>query len=70
MFIPDPDFYPCRIPDLGSQIQQQHQKRRGENFFVLPFFVAINDKCLLWDEIFSCSLDVPYGGLGMSKLQF
>jgi hypothetical protein len=20
MFIPDPDFYPSRIPDLGSQI--------------------------------------------------
>jgi hypothetical protein len=24
------DVYP-RIPDLGSRIQQQHQKRRGEN---------------------------------------
>jgi hypothetical protein len=25
--IPDPDFYPSRIPDLGSQIQKQQQKR-------------------------------------------
>jgi hypothetical protein len=25
--IPDPDFYPSRIPDLGSRIQKQHQKR-------------------------------------------
>jgi hypothetical protein len=23
MFIPDPDFYPSRIPDLGSRIQKQ-----------------------------------------------
>jgi hypothetical protein len=25
--IPDPDFYPSRIPDLGSRIQKQQQKR-------------------------------------------
>jgi hypothetical protein len=25
--IPDPDFYPFRIPDLGSRIQKQQQKR-------------------------------------------
>jgi hypothetical protein len=25
--IPDPDFYPSRIPDLGSPIQKQQQKR-------------------------------------------
>jgi hypothetical protein len=24
---PDPDFYPSRIPDLGSRIQKQQQKR-------------------------------------------
>jgi hypothetical protein len=36
-FIPDPDFYPYRILD-----PQQQQKRRGENFFALPFFVATN----------------------------
>jgi hypothetical protein len=27
MFIPDPDFYPSRIPGLGSRIQKQQQKR-------------------------------------------
>jgi hypothetical protein len=27
MFIPDPDFYPSRIPDFGSRIQKQQQKR-------------------------------------------
>jgi hypothetical protein len=25
--IPDPDYYPSRIPDLGSRIQKQQQKR-------------------------------------------
>jgi hypothetical protein len=25
--IPDPDFYPSQIPDLGSRIQKQQQKR-------------------------------------------
>jgi hypothetical protein len=25
--IPDPDFFPSRIPDLGSRIQKQQQKR-------------------------------------------
>jgi hypothetical protein len=24
--IPDPDFYPSQIPDLGSRIQKQQQK--------------------------------------------
>jgi hypothetical protein len=53
MFIPDPDFYPSRIPDLGSRIQKQQQKRRAKkhkfhqiaNYFIflmqkifLPFF--------------------------------
>jgi hypothetical protein len=27
MFILDPDFFPSRIPDLGSRIQKQQQKR-------------------------------------------
>ncbi len=26
--ISDPDFYPSRIPDLGSRIQKQQQKRK------------------------------------------
>jgi hypothetical protein len=25
--IPDPDFYPSRIPDIGSRIQKPQQKR-------------------------------------------
>ncbi len=29
MFIPDHDFYPSRIPDLGSRIQKQIKKREG-----------------------------------------
>jgi hypothetical protein len=43
MFIPDPDFYPSRIPDLGSRIKKQQQKRGVEKkFVVIPFFVATN----------------------------
>jgi hypothetical protein len=37
MFISGPDFYPSRIPDLGTRIQQRHQKRREIFFSVLPF---------------------------------
>jgi hypothetical protein len=35
MFIPDPDFYPSRIP-------QKQQQKRGvkKKFVVIPFFVA------------------------------
>jgi hypothetical protein len=43
--IPDPDFYPSRIPDLGSRIPDPKTatKDRGEKFFfVTPFFVATN----------------------------
>jgi hypothetical protein len=43
MFIPDPDFYPSRIPDtdLGSRIQKQVEKRGVKknllsNIFLLP----------------------------------
>jgi hypothetical protein len=32
--IPDPDFYPSRIPNLGSRIQKQ--------FVVITFYVATN----------------------------
>ncbi len=44
--IPDPDFYPYRIPDLGFRIQK-HTKERGEKFFFIKhFFVATNfTKC-------------------------
>jgi hypothetical protein len=43
MFIPDPDFYPSRIPDLGSRIHKQQQKRGvKKNLFVITFYVATN----------------------------
>jgi hypothetical protein len=43
MFIPDPDFYTSRIPDLGSRIQKQQQKRGlKQNFLSYLFFVAKN----------------------------
>jgi hypothetical protein len=38
--IPDPDFYPSRIPDPGSKTAT---KERGEKkIFVIPFYVATN----------------------------
>jgi hypothetical protein len=47
--IPDPDFYPSRIPDLGSRIPdlgsriQKHQQQRGvKKNVVIPFYVATN----------------------------
>ncbi len=51
MFIPDPDFYPSRIPDLGSRISdpgsripdlwswlQQKQQKRKEGKISCPSF--------------------------------
>jgi hypothetical protein len=43
--IPDPDFYPSRIPDLGSLIPDPKTatKERGEKkLVVIPFYVATN----------------------------
>jgi hypothetical protein len=43
MFIPDPDFYPSRIPDPGSRIPDPKTatKERGEKKLdVKPFYVA------------------------------
>jgi hypothetical protein len=42
MFIPDPDFYPSRIPDRGSRIPDPTKTPKEERkmFLVLPFFVA------------------------------
>jgi hypothetical protein len=43
--IPDPDFYPSRIPDLGSRIPDPKTatKERGEKkFIVITFYVATN----------------------------
>jgi hypothetical protein len=47
--IPDPDFYPSWIPDLGYRIPdpKTRRKERGQkSFFVKHFFVATNfTKC-------------------------
>jgi hypothetical protein len=43
--IPDPDFYPSRIPDLVSLIPDPKTatKERGEKKFdVIPFYLATN----------------------------
>jgi hypothetical protein len=43
--IPDPDFYPSRIPDPGSWIPDSKTatKERGEKkLVVIPFYVATN----------------------------
>jgi hypothetical protein len=39
--IPDPDFYPSRIPDLGSRILDPTTvtKERGEKKFVIILFL-------------------------------
>jgi hypothetical protein len=38
MFIPDPDFYPSRIPDPKTATKE----RGGKKFVVITCFVAIN----------------------------
>ncbi len=38
--IPDPDFYPSRIPDLGSRIQKLQQKRGVKKFFCHTFLCS------------------------------
>ncbi len=40
--IPDPDFYPSRIPDLGSRIQKQQQKRGVKKKLVCHNFLCSN----------------------------
>jgi hypothetical protein len=61
MFIPDPDFYPFRITDLGSRIQKQQQKR-GVNknfFFIIPFCVATNIKNIEHYQYFGFGIRDP-----------
>ena len=36
--IPDPDFYPSRIPDPKTATKERDEKK----FFVIPFYVATN----------------------------
>jgi hypothetical protein len=38
MFIPDPDFYPSRIPDPKTATNKKGEKK----FVVIPFYVATN----------------------------
>jgi hypothetical protein len=38
MFIPDPDFYPSRIPDPKTATKERMEKK----FVVIPCFVATN----------------------------
>jgi hypothetical protein len=49
MFIPDPDFYPSRIPNPGSLIPDSKTatKEKGrKKFVVIPFFVGTDLKKL------------------------
>jgi hypothetical protein len=55
--IPDPDFYPSRIPDPGSRIPDAKTatKERGEKFFfVIPFDVATNFTKLKIISVLKC----------------
>jgi hypothetical protein len=38
MFIPDPDFYPSRIPDLKTATNERGEKK----IVVITFYVATN----------------------------
>jgi hypothetical protein len=38
IFIPDPDFYPSRIPDPKTATKERGKKK----FVVIPFYVATN----------------------------
>jgi hypothetical protein len=38
MFIPDPDFYPSRIPDPKTATKERDEKK----FVVITFYVATN----------------------------
>jgi hypothetical protein len=38
MWIPDPDFYPSRIPDPKTPTKERGEKK----LVVIPFFVATN----------------------------
>jgi hypothetical protein len=53
--IPDPEFYPSRIPDFGSRIQQQNQKRREEEFFCPTIFCSDtyhkNENNLIFEQV-------------------
>jgi hypothetical protein len=50
MFIPDPDFYPFRIPDPKTATKERGEK----NFVVKPFFVDTNFTKLKIILFFKC----------------
>jgi hypothetical protein len=50
MFIPDPDFYPSRIPDPKTAKKEMGEKK----FVVIPFFVATNFTKLKIIIFFKC----------------
>jgi hypothetical protein len=54
--IPDPDFYPSRIPDPGPRISDPKTatKERDENFFFTYLFLAINFTKLKIILFFKC----------------
>jgi hypothetical protein len=55
--IPDPDFYPSRIPDPGSRIPDPKTatKERGEKkLVVIPFYVATNFTKLKMILVLTC----------------
>jgi len=57
---PDPHW------EYGSESRRAkitHKSEENSSF-------EVPDVLFLRDEDFCCSLDVPYGGLGISKLQF
>jgi hypothetical protein len=48
--IPGPDFYPSRIPDLGSRIQKQQEKRGMKKIllsYLFPILVATSLNIIL-----------------------
>ncbi len=42
MFIPDPDFYPSRIPDQIPDPKTAKKERGEKKLVVIPFYVATN----------------------------
>jgi hypothetical protein len=50
MFIPDPGFYPFRIPDPKTATKERGEKK----FVVKPFFVATNFTKLKITLFFKC----------------
>jgi hypothetical protein len=50
MFIPDPDFYPSRIPDPKTATKERDEKK----FVVITFYVATNFTKLQIISVLNC----------------